>query len=41
MRSVPQLIKIWRARSADGLSVTANISEMLAYAISLSYNVRD
>ena len=40
MRSVPQIIKIVRARSVEGLSLTSNLAELIAYSITFSYNAR-
>lgn len=39
LRSVPQIAKILKARSCEGLSVTSNIVELLCYTVVLAYNV--
>ena len=39
-RSIPQILRILRAKSATGVSLSANISELLAYSIAVAYNVR-
>ena len=39
-RSIPQILRIMRARSASGVSLSANISELLAYSIAVAYNLR-
>lgn len=38
-RSVPQIARIIRAKSAEGVSVTASIVEMLCYTVIVGYNV--
>jgi mannose-P-dolichol utilization defect protein 1 len=40
IRSVPQIIKIVRARSVTGLSLAANAAELIAYSITFAYNYR-
>ncbi|KAL6756521.1 hypothetical protein V8C86DRAFT_2647007 [Haematococcus lacustris] len=37
-RSVPQIVKSLRAGSAEGLSLTSNVSEMLCYTVMVAYN---
>lgn len=37
-RSVPQIIKIVQNRSADGLSLTANLMELMCYTVIVAYN---
>ncbi|CAK0740472.1 hypothetical protein CVIRNUC_001253 [Coccomyxa viridis] len=39
-RSVPQILRILRNKSADGLSLAAQYSELIAYSITLAYNLR-
>ncbi len=39
-RSVPQILRIVRAKSASGVSLSANIAELLAYSITVAYNLR-
>ena len=39
-RSVPQILRILRARSAEGVSLTSNVAELLAYSITIAYNLR-
>ncbi len=39
-RSIPQILRIVRAKSASGVSLSANIAELLAYSISVAYNLR-
>ncbi|KAK9815565.1 hypothetical protein WJX72_005908 [[Myrmecia] bisecta] len=38
IRSVPQIARIIQNESAEGLSLTANISELVAYTIIVAYN---
>ena len=40
VRSLPQIIKIVRARSVTGLSLAANAAELVAYSITFAYNFR-
>ena len=40
VRSVPQIVKIVRARSVTGLSLAANAAELIAYSITFAYNFR-
>jgi mannose-P-dolichol utilization defect 1 len=40
IRSVPQIVKIVRARSVTGLSLAANAAELVAYSITFAYNYR-
>ena len=39
-RSIPQILRIVRAKSASGVSLSANIAELLAYSITVAYNLR-
>lgn len=40
VRSVPQILRILRAKAATGVSLTSNIVELLAYSITIAYNFR-
>ena len=40
-RSIPQILRILRAKSATGVSLSANIAELLAYSITVAYNSRN
>eukprot|EP00884_Botryococcus_braunii_P012260 jgi/Botrbrau1/21034/Bobra.0144s0045.1 len=40
VRSAPQIIKILKGQSALGLSVSAQIMELLTYNVTVAYNVR-
>lgn len=40
VRSVPQIVKIVRNKSVQGLSLAANGAELLAYSITFAYNWR-
>ena len=35
-----QIFKMVKARSAEGLSLTSNVSELLLYTVSLAYNMK-
>lgn len=37
---VPQMLKLWSSRSAEGLSLTSYLLETAAFLITLAYNVR-
>ncbi|MEW5319472.1 MAG: hypothetical protein WDW38_010621 [Sanguina aurantia] len=39
-RSLPQIIKIVRHKSAEGLSITSHLTEVLCYTITMAYNVK-
>lgn len=39
-RSVPQILRIVRAKRATGVSLTSNVVELLAYSITMAYNFR-
>ncbi|CAL5223684.1 g6235 [Coccomyxa viridis] len=39
-RSVPQIVRIVKNRSADGVSMAAQYAELIAYSITLAYNLR-
>ena len=39
-RSIPQILRISRAKSATGVSLSANMAELLAYSIAVAYNLR-
>eukprot|EP01116_Phalansterium_solitarium_P001596 TRINITY_DN1140_c0_g1_i2.p1 TRINITY_DN1140_c0_g1~~TRINITY_DN1140_c0_g1_i2.p1 ORF type:complete len:244 (-),score=55.25 TRINITY_DN1140_c0_g1_i2:55-786(-) len=38
---VPQILKIWRARSVEGLALLSTLLELVGYLITLSYNYRN
>jgi mannose-P-dolichol utilization defect 1 len=38
VRSVPQIAKVWKAKSAEGLSLTSVAVELLCYTVSIAYN---
>lgn len=40
VRSLPQILRIVRAKAATGVSLTSNIAELLAYSITIAYNFR-
>lgn len=40
VRSVPQIARIARSRSVQGLSLTAHVNELLSYGITSAYNLR-
>lgn len=39
IRSLPQILRIVRKKSVDGLSMTSFVSELMAYIITTAYNV--
>lgn len=39
-RSVPQIVKILQAGSAEGLSLTSNLMELLCYTVTVAYNMQ-
>lgn len=39
-RSVPQIVKVFQSRSAEGLSLTANVVELICYTIIVAYNIQ-
>ncbi|MEW5307962.1 MAG: hypothetical protein WDW36_010329 [Sanguina aurantia] len=39
-RSLPQIIKIVRHKSAEGLSITSHLTEVLCYTVTMAYNVK-
>ncbi|KAK9866383.1 hypothetical protein WJX84_006613 [Apatococcus fuscideae] len=39
IRSVPQILLILRTKSAQGISLSANVAELAAYSVMISYNV--
>ncbi|KAK9825708.1 hypothetical protein WJX74_000345 [Apatococcus lobatus] len=41
IRSVPQIIVILQEKSAQGISLSANVAELAAYSIMISYNVNN
>eukprot|EP00798_Chlamydomonas_sp_ICE-L_P006247 gene6247-2871_t len=38
-RSVPQIVRIWREKSSEGLSITSVVAELLCYTINVAYHV--
>lgn len=39
-RSVPQILKILQTGSAEGLSLTSNLMELLCYTVTVAYNMQ-
>lgn len=40
IRSLPQILRIQRAKAATGVSLTSNMAELIAYSITIAYNFR-
>ncbi|GAX75274.1 hypothetical protein CEUSTIGMA_g2719.t1 [Chlamydomonas eustigma] len=39
-RSIPQIVRMLKEKSAEGLSLTSNVSELLSYTVHIVYNVK-
>lgn len=40
MRSVPQIMRMSKNKSAQGVSLTSNVAELIAYTINVAYNLQ-